>query len=96
MQVHWNKRKHLHKGRVQLPQDWHGRRFIVLGHQYGHRDVMCKQSIVGFHMTSLNFKLKKLSILPRFYFHDALQQLKSNFHTNLRFKRVLGFVIEYA
>ena len=74
----------------------HGRRFIVLGHQYGHRDVMCKQSIVGFHMTSLNFKLKKLSILPRFYFHDALQQLKSNFHTNLRFKRVLGFVIEYA
>ena len=96
MQIHWNKRKHLHKRRVQLPQDWHGRLFIVLGHQYGHRDVLCKQSIVGFHMTSLNFKLKKLSILLRFYFHDALQQLKSNFHTNLRFKRVLGFVIEYA
>ena len=35
---------------------------------------------------------KKLSILPRFYFHDALEQLKTNF----RFKRVLGFVIEYA
>ena len=29
--------------------------------------------IVGFHMTSLKFKLKKLSILPRFYFHDALE-----------------------
>ena len=27
--------------------------------------------IVGFHMTSLKFKLKKLSILPRFYFHDS-------------------------
>ena len=39
---------------------------------------------------------KKLSILPRFYFHDALEQLKTNFHTNFRFKRVLGFVIEEA
>ena len=38
----------------------------------------------------------KLSILPRFYFHDVLEQLKNNFHTNFRFKRVLGFVIEYA
>ena len=37
---------------------------------------------------------KKLSILPRFYFHDALEQPKTNFHTNFRFKRVLGFVIE--
>ena len=39
---------------------------------------------------------KKLSILPRSYFHDALEQLKTNFHTNFRFKRVLGFVIEDA
>ena len=39
---------------------------------------------------------KKLSILPTFYFHDALEQLKTNFHTNFRFKRVFGFVIEYA
>ena len=39
---------------------------------------------------------KKLSTLPRFYFHDALQQLKTNFHTNFRFKRALGFVIKYA
>ena len=39
---------------------------------------------------------KKLSTLPRFYFHDALEQLKTNFHTNFRFKGVLGFVIEYA
>ena len=28
-------------------------------------------NIVGFPMTSLKFKLKKLWILPRFYFHDA-------------------------
>ena len=39
---------------------------------------------------------KKLSILPRFYFHDVLEQLKTNFHTNFRFKRALGFVMEYA
>ena len=39
---------------------------------------------------------KKLSIVPRFYFHDALEQLKANFHTNFRFKKVLGFVIEYT
>ena len=39
---------------------------------------------------------KKLSILRRFYFHDALEQLETNFHTNFRFKRVLAFVIEYA
>ena len=37
-----------------------------------------------------------LSILPRFYFHDVLGQLKSNFHANFRFKRVLGFVTEHA
>ena len=38
----------------------------------------------------------KLSILPRFYFHVTLEQLKTNFYTNFRFKRVLSFVIEYA
>ena len=33
---------------------------------------------VGFHMTSLKFKLKKISILQGFYFHDALEQLPEN------------------
>ena len=37
-----------------------------------------------------------LSILLRFYFHGVLEQLKTNFQTNFRFKRFLGFVIEYA
>ena len=31
-----------------------------------------------------------------FYFHGVLEQLKTNFYTNFCFKRVLGFVIEYA
>ena len=35
---------------------------------------------------------KKLSILPRFYFDDVLEQLKTYFHTNFRLKGVLGFV----
>ena len=43
------------------------------------------ESIVGFHMTSLKFKLQKLSILLGSYFHDVLEQLKTNFHTTFRF-----------
>ena len=52
--------------------------------------------IVGFHMTSLKFKLKNYRSYRDFTFHDALQLLKTNFHTNFHFKRGLGFVIEYA
>ena len=44
MQIYENKRK-LRKKRVQLPQDLLGTPtcvcFIVLGHQYGGRDVIC-------------------------------------------------------
>ena len=39
---------------------------------------------------------KKLSILPTFYFHDALEKLKTNFHTNFASKGFLVFVIDYA
>ena len=38
----------------------------------------------------------KLSILLSFYFHDALERLKTNIPKSFRFERVLGFVIEYA
>ena len=31
----------------------------------------------------------KLSILPRFYFHDVLEQLKTSFHTNFASKEFL-------
>ena len=51
---------------------------------------------VGFHMTSQKFKLKNYRSYRDFTVHGALEQLKTNFHTNFRFKRVLGFVIEYA
>ena len=32
----------------------------------------------------------------RVYFHDVLEQLKTNFRINFLFKRVLGFAIEYV
>ena len=54
------------------------------------------ESYYWFSHDVTKIQTKKLSILPRFYFHDALEQLKTNFHTNFRFKRVLGSVIEYA
>ena len=38
----------------------------------------------------------KLWILLRFYFQDVLERLKTNVHTNFRFKKVLGFVLEHA
>ena len=34
--------------------------------------------------------------LSFFYFHDVLEQPKTNFHTYFLFKWVLGFAIEYA
>ena len=59
----------------------------------GREELVC---YCWFSHDVAKIQTKKLSILPRFYFHDALEQLKTNFHTNFRFKRVLGFVIEYT
>ena len=42
MLISWNKRKCLHQKRVQLPEDFFWPPFIVLEHQYGRRDVMCR------------------------------------------------------
>ena len=49
-----------------------------------------------FSLDVTKIQTTKLSILPGFYFHDVLEQWKTNFYTNFCFKRVLGFVIEYA
>ena len=49
-----------------------------------------------FSLDVTKIQTTKLSILPRFYFHDVSEQLKTNFHTSFRSKRVLGFAIEYA
>ena len=50
--------------------------------------------IVGFHMTSPKFKLKNYRSYRDFTFTVHSELLKTSFHTNFRFKRVLGFVIE--
>lgn len=47
-------------------------------------------------MTSSEFRLEKLSILPNFHFREVFEQLKPNIYANFHFKRVLRFVIEYA
>ena len=45
MQIYWNKRKEFNSHRICLEHQ-HGRRLIVLEHQYGCHDVMCIRSIV--------------------------------------------------
>ena len=55
--------------------------------------VRVNQKNCWFSHDVTNIQSTKLSILPRFYFHDVSERLKTNFHTNFRFKRVLGFVI---
>ena len=59
---------------------------------------LCLYNIVSclFSHDVTKIQTTKLSILLGFYFHDALEQLKTNFHTNFRFKRFLGFVLGYA
>ena len=57
------------------------------------RDILFVTTAI---ISTTKIQTTKLSILLRFYFHGVLQQLKTNFQTNFRFKRVLGFVIEYA
>ena len=53
MQIYRHKRKFSDQKKVQLPQTGlehqQGRRFTVLGHQYGGRDVVLKRSIERFH-----------------------------------------------
>ena len=62
MKIYWNKRKRLHKERVLLPEEWfehqHGRRFIVLEHQYDRRNVTRKHSIL---------LILELKMIQRFY-----------------------------
>ena len=42
------------------------------------------------------FQTSELLILLRFYFHDVLEQLKTNTQENFHFEWVLGLVEDYA
>ena len=59
----------------------------------GFGKLTCSHSSRGSAKTIQHYshanKATKLSILLRFYFHGVLEQLKTNFQTNFRFKRVL-------
>ena len=44
----------------------------------------------------VRFQTSELLILLRFYFHDVLEQLKTNIQENFHFEWVLGLVIDYA
>ena len=72
------------------------------GHHWEHH-IMSISKRAPLHPTEMNccflhdvtrIHTTKLSILQRLYFHDVLEQLKNNFHTNFRFKRLLG--LEYV
>ena len=42
------------------------------------------------------FQTSELLILLRFFFHDELEQLKTNVHTNFHSEWFLSLVIDYA
>ena len=85
MQIYWNKRKRLHKKRVQLPQNslriglghQHGRRLIVLGHQYGRRDVMWKHYSTSFVQSNTDPGYEEDFCLPSSnnYIHEKSKPL---------------------
>ena len=56
----------------------------------GQSDASSGTSMTTYCVVNSN---SKLSILLRCYFHGVLEQLKTNFQTNFRFKKVLDFVI---
>ena len=42
------------------------------------------------------FQTSELLILPRFYLHDVLEQLRTNPHTHFHIEWVRGLAIDYA
>ena len=104
-------RKEFNSHRIVLGHR-HGHRFIVLGHKYRGHDVTWKHTICAqkkpIHMC---YKWGHRESSYCWFPHDVtkiqtkktidpteilLEQLKTNFHTNFRLKRVPGFVSEFA
>ena len=62
-----------------------------------------KLLVYSFRLTSCwfshdvtKFQTLELLIFLRFYFHDVLEQLKTNIHANFHSEWVLGLVIDHA
>ena len=67
MQIYWNKRKHLHKKRVQLPQDWFGTPTWPLVSLFWDTNIAA--------MTSCENTLKLYHYLFQQFFFSKLQKL---------------------
>ena len=65
--------------------------FPLVMNIYGHMGLYC-----WFSRDVTKFQTSELLILLRFYFHDVLEQLKTNIQTNFHSKWVLGLVIDYS
>ena len=59
MQIYWNRRKCLHKKKVELPQDWFGT--PTWAHQYGCHDVLCIRSLRDTRAPLTRFSLTRVS-----------------------------------
>ena len=59
-------------------------------------DFVISRFYCWFSHDVIKFQTSELLILLRFYFHDVLEQLKTNIQTNFHSEWVLGLVIDYA
>ena len=57
---------------------------------------VCKVFYCWFSRDVTKFQTSELLILLRFYFHDVLEQPKTNIQTNFHSKWVLGLVLDYS
>ena len=88
MQIYWNKRKCLHKKRVELTQDWFGTQTCPMFHCFGTpiwlpHVVMCKRSVR--YVRYINF-LTRLSFLD-FVAFVVTTRILLNIRGNVRFLR---------
>ena len=58
--------------------------------------VVSRMQYCWFSHDVTKIQTSELLILLRFYFHDVLEQLKTNRHTNVHSEWNLGLVIDYA
>ena len=84
MQIYWNKRKHLHKKRVQLPQDWFGTQTWPPFHCFGTQIWPPWRHVKTHNIFTKN--RKKQTFCRTFLFH-----MSSCFHraATLRFFNIL-------
>ena len=73
-------------------------RWIIIGQCYHlvKTITLPSHSNCWFSHDVTKFQASELLILQRFYFHDVLEQLKTNIQTNFHSEWVLGLVIDYA